>query len=229
MTPVAKTLAGISSLEGYVPNRRNNIVAASNCPECNVPIRISFDPHIAAVFPALMGLDQMVICNDCAAFRTALREAQEVMESVIAVLRKRGQSVTAKTRLRATVQPDIDALTAEFRPLVESASNRIIRCLARRSRRPEIDPMGWSTQFLAIWEISKTYSGEELIRVQSDDQTWVKFKTLRNQYGIRLVHHGKARNAPPSSAAPVQPIRSAVVEPVEPPDFPEPSESLPEP
>jgi hypothetical protein len=181
---------------GYKPDPRHRISADSRCPDCGRPIKLVFDAKIAGAFPALMGLDQMVVCNNCADFRTALREAQEAMDGVVAILRKRGLSITAKTKLKTEIQSGIDQMNAELRPIVEAVTSRLIRILARRTGKAQSDFRGWATQFLNIWECLRTYDGEELVRVEHDDQTWKRLRSLRATYGVFLKHHGKPRTGP---------------------------------
>lgn len=200
MKRAAEVLSEIpgDTLTGYTRKTAECLSAPSKCPDCGRPITIEYDPRIAVAFPALMGLDQMVVCNGCADFRTALREAEAIMLAILALVRKRALGLTAKTQIKAALQGDIDALNAEYRPMVDSAALRLIRILARRSGRPQVDHLNWATQFLNIWQTLTTYSGEELMRVNPDDPTWMKFKLLRRFFGIAVLHHGKPREAAPA-------------------------------
>lgn len=199
MRTIAQLLdKGLSSTLGYKPDPRHRISADSKCPDCGRPIKIVFDAKVVGTFAALMSLDQMVVCNDCADFRTALREAQETVQRLIDMLRLRGKSITAKTQVKFEVQGEIDKLNAEFRPLMDAVLQRIVRILARRTGKQQADHKAWSTQFLNIWECLRTYAGEELVRVEHEDNTWRKLKAVRLSYGVVIKHHGKPKELPPA-------------------------------
>ena len=188
---INRAISGLGIPKSGLEIPKGRLSAPSNCPDCGKAIAIVYDYNVVVTFPALMGLDQMVICNDCADFRTALRETQEALQNIIQRVRFRGQDITSKSQQKAIIQGNVDILTKEFTPFVEILTHRLMRILSRRSGRPQLDKVIWAQKFMSIWDISATYAGDLLMRVQSDDQTWSKLKELQKAFGIRLVHHGK--------------------------------------
>lgn len=181
------------------------ISAPSSCPDCGRPIQLVYHPQVLVDHPVLEGLVKIVICNPCADFRQAHSDATEVVQEVMRLYRAKAVGLARTKKTKESLLPELEKLNAEFRPLVESAALRVLRILSRRAGRPVNDHVGWANQLMSIWKAARTYGGEEMLYLESVDQTLDRLRAMRAAYGVRIVRHGQPRPTPPKADLPEPP------------------------
>lgn len=168
----------------------------SACPDCGRQLSLQVDYRTVAQFPVLLGLEGLIICNDCADFRHALRDAEEIMYRVCATYRKGALVVCAKSRNFEAIKEDIDNLNSNCRPVIRNAVVRVMQILSTRSCRPVTMIDQWVDRILSQWEKHQLYGGEVVVQLSQDDRVWSVLRDLRASFGVVIRHHGKPAPTP---------------------------------
>lgn len=165
------------------------------CPEpgCRNQLNLKVDFERVAMFPQLMSLEGLIICNGCADFRHALREAEDIAYRIAQNYRWKAIQIANQHRRLETAQEHIDQLNATFRPLLQSAALRVHRVLSRRSHFPIVDHRPLAEQLMDHLLTEETYSGETILSVRNPDLSRVRLFEVRAVYRITLVHHGRPK------------------------------------
>lgn len=178
------------------------------CPEpgCGKKLSVEVNYDELAKFPALMCLEGIIVCNECAEFRHALRDAQSSLAFLAGQYRRFAIPIAAVSKTRHVIQEELEKLNAKMHPAFRVATRALLLVLARRSGRPVIDEVGWASRFIMEqWEEYQNYGGEVFVRLKQDNPVGLICAAIRTQYGIVLKHHGRRPQPKPQPKPQLQP------------------------
>lgn len=159
------------------------------CPDCRGPMTVSFSALAARDFPALESWSWILVCNDCANFRHALRERSETLIRKVHIYRS-----TCLSICRKGLDPDkeIEMLTkakTELSTPLLAAVKTLVAAVAYRARRPIAMCEMWAAECMDIFETRNTYAGADYRWVSLNDQTPRIIEDIKREYGVTTPNH----------------------------------------
>lgn len=166
------------------------------CPECDQNFETGMDCDVLKEFPLLQNLSWIIVCNDCADFRHAYRDAFDAIVRMSNWYRAKVSTLLSK-RLDPTAE---DQKLGELRKIMDSELSkrlrRFTRIIGRKVRKEGIPFDALKQRLLSVLDETKTYDGEVERRISTQDETPVKLSAFAASFGVSRLNHWKQMGLP---------------------------------